>query len=149
MAAQKNMWKIIPFFVLPSVLFLLLGDIKWALISAGLIPLAFICWGLSAFFSDKRLDEIHKHMTEEERKHFTEMAKGYGKKIGFFFAVPMGATYFILFYVVRLEPSAYYIIPFALFLLIVIPLGLSFRKSMIRFALSTKYAKDKGLEVDI
>lgn len=147
MAAQKDIWKIIPFFVLPAVFFFLLGDIKWALISVGLIPLVFICWGLSALFSGKRLAEIHKHMTEEERQHFTEMAKRYGKKMGFFFAVPMGATYFILFYVIRLKPSAYYIIPFAPFLLIVIPLGLRFRKAMIRFALSTRYAKEKGLEL--
>jgi len=149
MAAQKYIWKIIPFFVLPAVFFFLLGDIKWALISVGLIPLVFICWRLSTLFSDKRLDEIHQHMTEAERQHFTEMAKVYGKKMGLFFAVPMGATYFILFYVVWLEPSAYYIIPFALFLLIVIPLGLRFRKAMIRFALSTRYAKDKGLGIDI
>ena len=149
MVAQKDMWKIIPFFALPAVLFFLLGDIKWALISVGLIPLVLICWGISTLFSDKKVDEVHENMTEIERKHFTEMAKGYGKKIGFFFAVPMGATYFILFYVVRLEPSAYYIIPFAMFLLIAIPLGLRFRKRLNRFALSTKYAKEKGWDIEV
>jgi len=149
MAAQKDIWKIIPFFVLPAVFLFLLGDTKWALISLGLIPLVFICWELSAIFSDKRLSEIQKHMTEEERQQYTEMAKKYGMKMGVFFAVPMGAIYFILFYAVRLKPSAYYFIPFALFLLIVIPFGLRFRKTIMRFALSTIYAKEKGWDKEI
>jgi len=143
MAAVKDIWKIIPFFVVAPLFFFLLGDTKWALISLALIPLVFICWGLSVFFSDKSVSEIGKHMTEEERRHFAETGNKYGRKLAFL-AVFMGATYFTLFYLVRLELSAYYIIPFALFALIAFLLGLRFRKEMRRFASAARRARERG-----
>jgi hypothetical protein len=144
MAERKDIWKCLPSFLIPPVGLILLGELKWALISLGLIPLFFICWGLSLLFSDKRLREIDKHMTEGERKQFKELTEGYGRKVGLFFAAPMGASYFILSYIVGVKKYVYYIVAFGVILLIWLPSGLGHRKRMNRFALSTRYAKQKG-----
>jgi Zn-dependent protease with chaperone function len=149
MAKQKYIWTFVSLPILLSLMFFLLGDTKWAIIALGLIPLFFICWGLSILLSGQRLREIEHHMTETERQQFNELAKTYGIKVGLFFSVPMGATYFILSYIIGVKNYAYYIVAFGVFFLIWLPFGLWHRKKMIRFALSTEYAKEKGWDKEL
>jgi len=126
------------------VMFFLLGDTQSAILSLGLIPLFFISWGLALLLSGRRVREAHKHMTEKERQRFNELAKTYGKRAGLFFAVPVAASCFILFDVIGVKNYGYYILTITVFCLIWLPFALRHRKEMIRFALSTQYAKEKG-----
>ncbi len=149
MTEWKDLWKYLPFFLISTVGLFFLGEFKWALVSLGLIPLFFICWGLSLLFSDKRIREINKHLTEDERKQFRELSEGYGRKVGFFFAVPIGASYFVLSFIFGVKNYVYYIVAFGVILLIWLPFGLRHRKRMNRFALSTRYAKEKGWQSEL
>ncbi len=143
MANSRDIWKLLAFSLPVPVLFLLLGDTKWALISLCLIPIPFICWGLSLLFAGHRLREIAAHMTVPEHKHYKKLAETYGRKAGFL-AVGFFATYFILSYILGVKNYIYYILAFTLFILVGLPYALRHRKEMIRYAYSTKYAKEKG-----
>ena len=96
MTKKKDIWICILVPILLSLMLFLSGETQWAIFSLALIPLFFICWGLSILLSGRRLREVEKHMTEEERQQFNQLAKTYGKKVALFFAIPVAATYFIL-----------------------------------------------------
>ncbi len=144
MTKKKDIWICILVPIVLSVMLFLSGETQWAIFSSALIPLFFICWGLSILLSGRRLREVEKHMTEEERKHLNELAKTYGKKVALFFAIPLAAAYFILSDIVGVKNYVYYILVFAVFFLIWLFFGFRHRGEMTRFALSTRYAKEKG-----
>ena len=144
MTKQKDIWICILVPILLSLMLFLSGETQWAIFALALIPIFFIFWGLSILLSGRRLREVEKHMTEKERQQFNELAKTYGKRVVLFFAVPVAATYFILSDIIGVKNYVYYILTFTVFFLIWLPFGLRHRKEMIRFALSTRYAKEKG-----
>ena len=77
MIEEKDLWKCIPFLILPSLIFFFIGDTRWAVLSLGLIPLFVIGWDTYIlYFSEeaKRMREIWKHLTETEQRQLKKLA---------------------------------------------------------------------------
>ena len=149
MGNSRDIWKILAFLLPVPVLFLLLGDTKWALISLCLIPIPFIFWALSVVLIGQKRREIMKHMTEAERDEARRLAKTYGRRVGWLFAVPAAAIYVILSEIIGVRNPVYYLFLFAAFLLIWLPYGLHNLKKMNRFLFSTGYAREKGWDSEL
>ena len=70
--SQKAFWLCIPFLVIPPLILLLIGEIKWAAITFSFVPLAFIIILFGVFVSkhlpSTRMHEITNHFTEDD--HF-------------------------------------------------------------------------------
>ena len=49
----------------------------------GFIPFAFTCWGLSHLLTGSRGREICANLSDEEREQLNDMARAYGRRIGF------------------------------------------------------------------
>jgi len=137
---------ILPFLILPSIILFIFGETKWSLITLALyLPVLFILvmGMLVPRFQGQRLWEIYYHLTEDERRQWKKMD---AKQVVFVitFVLCGDAIYLILYYILDVTHYAYYIIAYGVLFLIAIVPGLRARKTIIRFALNTKYAKENG-----
>ena len=148
MATKSYIWKCIGFLLLPSLLLLASGDTKAALLTIGLIPFFFICWGLSILWAGKDLRDISRHLTETEREQSIRLAQLYGGKVGLFIAVPFATVcgFFYAFLVIRTILP--YVLLFCFFMTIGAPFVILHRKKTKAFMFSTDYAKQHGYGVN-
>jgi hypothetical protein len=65
------------------------GDTPLALLTIAIIPLFFVCWGLSYLLAGRKRREIARNLTDEERAQLEHMSGRFGLKMGFMFALPL------------------------------------------------------------
>ena len=81
-AGQKAFWLCVPFLVVPALILFAFGEIKWALITFAVLPVALAIIRVGVFASkhrpDPRFYQIINHMTEDERRRFNKLTSIYG-----------------------------------------------------------------------
>ena len=85
----KVVLRIIGVLSLLPLFFWALGNTQVAILSLSLVPLFFVCWGLSTVLAGQNRREIAKNLTDAERRTLDEMQRSYGRKVGYFFAIPI------------------------------------------------------------
>jgi len=154
MTVQKDLHKRFPFLAillcfLPSLIFFLHDDTKWAILSLSLIPFFLICRDLYLLFlseQGRRLHEVYEHLTEGEREHLKQLSITIGMAAGSFVGLSFVGTSLILRYMVGVLDYAYYILAFLVFASITLTLR---RKAIMRFISSTEYARKKGWDNEL
>jgi hypothetical protein len=152
---NKNLKKVLP--VLLILGFLLYearsaynsGEQLFFYMYLALIPLFFVCWGLSFLVSGGTVREIAKHLTDEERAESARLALSYGCKLGLFVAVPLGVMCVWCYLFLDIRSPLAYVAVFCIVMLLASPFMFRHWKKMRAFMLSTKYAKTQGYDKEL
>jgi len=121
-----------------------LGNNGMALLCLGLIPFAFVCWGLSWLLAGSRRREIARHFTDAEREQFTRLARSYGRKCGLIFALPV----FVLVAIFPARSPLAAVVVCAAATLVGLPFAFRVARPMRDFYGTTEYASQQPSPFD-
>lgn len=124
----------------------------------GFIPVAFTCWGLACLLAGSRNREISAHLSDEERERLNEMARAYGRRIGFRYALSSVIGMVVLYAILasntnrslddliqnQLQALGIMVGILVLGALVTLPAGIRQYKRTKKFLLQTDYARRKG-----
>ena len=116
------------------------GDRLVAIFGIAVIPVIFICWGLSSFLAGPERREIARHMTNDERNQLSRMGGYFGLKVGLFFAAPIASAAVLAYYASGPTLVAFGIV-FVVGLIVGLPILHHQSKPIRAFLYHTEYAK--------